>query len=247
VADAARRESSRVATAIDTADSRRFGLPVEPGRGRRGLSPMLRVAVACVAPALAPITSACAQQAGTHRLDVSEPLGYYIAAGTPESGYRDGDAALARSALEAWAGLVDPGLRLVAAPEADAILRVYWIPAGSGLYGEMRARTVSGRAAADVFVHPDLDGLGPDIAAVGRSDSLYRDTIVYLTCVHELGHAFGLAHTAAFADIMYSFQYGGDIVAYFLRFRSRLGTRADIPTTSPFSPGDAAAFRALYR
>ncbi|HET9949740.1 MAG TPA: hypothetical protein VFQ22_12520, partial [Longimicrobiales bacterium] len=65
--------------------------------------------------------------------------------------------------------------------------------------------------------------------------------------VHELGHAFGLAHTDSFADIMYSFQYGGDLVEYFMRFRRRLRSREDIRNTSPFSDADVAALRALYR
>ena len=137
-------------------------------------------------------------------------------------------------------------MELVPASEQTAVLRVYWVPGGGGLYGEMRARVVDGRAAADVFVLPDTDGLGPDIAQMARADPLFRDTIVYLTCVHELGHAFGLAHTSAFADIMYSFQYGGDIVAYFRRFRDQLRDRDDIRTTRPFSAGDADTFRALY-
>jgi hypothetical protein len=105
---------------------------------------------------------------------------------------------------------------------------------------------VDGRPAADVFVLPDTDALGPDIARVARTDRLFRDTIVYLTCVHELGHAFGLEHTDAFADIMYSFQYGGDFVAYFRRFRDKLRSRDDIRGASPFSPADGAAMRSLY-
>jgi hypothetical protein len=205
------------------------------------------LAVALVVVGAAPLASACAQQNASHRLDTSRPLGYFIAPGVAGSGYREGDDALARSALEGWASLADPPLRLFAADEADAVVRVYWVPAGGDLYGEMRARVVDGEPAADIFVHPDTDALGPDIAPVARADSLVRDAIVYLTCVHELGHAFGLGHTASFADIMYSFQYGGDIVAYFMRFRNRLRTRSDIPTTSPFSAGDAAAFRVLYR
>ena len=74
-------------------------------------------------------------------------------------------------------------------------------------------------AARNIYVLPSV--------APG-DDPLLRETIVYLTCLHESGHAFGLAHTHNFADIMYSFQYGGDIAAYFGRYRARLKTRADI-------------------
>jgi hypothetical protein len=204
------------------------------------------LALALAAVTLPPFASACAQD-NLHRLDTSEPVTYFIAGGAAEAGGSEGDGALALAALEAWAGLADRPLSLRPGPEATATLRVYWVPAGSGLYGEMRSRTVDGRLAADVFVHPDTDALGGDVARVAREDPLYRDTVVYLTCVHELGHAFGLTHTNAFADIMYSFQYGGDIVAYFGRFRERLGARAGIRMTSPFSAADAEAFRSLYR
>jgi hypothetical protein len=68
-----------------------------------------------------------------------------------------------------------------------------------------------------------------------------RDAIVYLTCLHESGHALGLAHTRSFADIMYSFQYGGDITAYFQRYRVLLKTRADIPAHSGISDADRVA------
>ena len=140
----------------------------------------------------------------------------------------------------------DPVVEVVPGPEESATIRVYWVPAGGGLYGEMRGRMVDGRLAADVFVHPDTEALGLDIARRARLDPLFRDAVVYLTCVHELGHAFGLAHTSAFADIMYSFQYGGDFVAYFMRFREQLEVWDDIEGALPFSAADGNTFRSLY-
>ena len=77
-------------------------------------------------------------------------------------------------------------------------------------------------------------------------DPLFRDTVVYLTCVHELGHAFGLTHTRFFADIMYSFQYGGDFGTYFMRFRDQLDVWDDIRGASPLSAADGDTFRYLY-
>ena len=77
-------------------------------------------------------------------------------------------------------------------------------------------------------------------------DPLLRDTIVYLTCLHETGHALGLAHTAGFADIMYSFQYGGDIPEYFGRYRRELAARVDIRKHSGMSLDDRKRIAQLY-
>ena len=172
-----------------------------------------------------------------------EPVTYFVAAGSPESGFREGDRQLAIWALEAWGRQTRPELALAPADEEAATIRVYWVRADDGMYGEMRARRIGDRVGADVFIRPEVRGLGADIELAAANDALFRETIVYLTCVHELGHALGLQHTNAYADIMYSFQFGGDFVAYFRRFRDRLRVRDDIPSASPFSAADVAALR----
>ena len=94
---------------------------------------------------------------------------------------------------------------------------------------------------------PQVAVLGEPLSSRAAGDSLLRETIVYLTCVHELGHAIGLDHTRDFEDIMYSFAYGGDFVQYFMRYRSRLQTRGDIAKYSGLSGGDIETLRNLYK
>jgi len=187
-----------------------------------------------------------AQEADAWRLDLSQTVTYFIDEGAAEDGFREQDRTLARWALETWGALADPPVRFEPAPEGSAMVRIFWIPGIGGAYGEMRARSIEGRRGADIFVRPDTEMLGADIAEVARLDPLFRDAVVYLTCVHEFGHAFGLIHTRAFADIMYSFQWGGDIVAYFRRFRDQLQDRGSIPSADPLSDGDRTQFRHLY-
>ena len=105
---------------------------------------------------------------------------------------------------------------------------------------------VDGQPGAAVYVRAELDALGADIAGRARQDPLWRDTIVFLTCLHELGHAFGMPHTADARDIMYSFGYGGDIVEYFARYRRKLKMRTDMRTVSGLSEADVKQLRALH-
>ncbi len=110
----------------------------------------------------------------------------------------------------------------------------------------MRPLIVDGRRGAAVFIRPDTGALGEEIARRSRQDPLFRDTVVYLTCLHELGHALGLNHTAECADVMYFFGFGGDLTRFFGRYRDELRSRDDIADVSGLSTGDLAQLRALY-
>jgi hypothetical protein len=150
------------------------------------------------------------------------------------------DTQLAVWALEAWERASDGRIAMKPATRReDARLRVLWAGGNLHLYGETRPLVVNGHRGAELFILPDLAALGEQIAATGAGDKLYRDSIVYLTCLHESGHALGLPHNRDFEDIMYSFQYGGDIVEYFARYRRRLKVRDDIHRMSGLNAGDA--------
>ena len=140
------------------------------------------------------------------------------------------DAELAEWALHAWQAASDGKLSFTRTLSEDkARMRFYWATGRAGLYGETRALRVDGRDGAAIYVLPDLTQLGKDIAASGQKDPLFRHSVVYLTFLHESGHALGHPHTRDFDSIMYSFGYGGDIQEYFARYRRKLGSREDIP------------------
>ena len=172
---------------------------------------------------------------------------YFIAAPPADVELRPGDAELAVWALESWQRAARGALELVRTDdEEEALVRLYWAPAAGGQYGEMRPIEVDRRRGAAVYVRPDTAALGEDIATRARLDALFRDSIVYLTCLHELGHALGLAHTANFEDVMYFFGYGGDITEFFGRYRRTLRERNDMRSSAGLSRGDLEQLEALY-
>jgi len=179
-------------------------------------------------------------------LDANGRVTYFIEDGEPGSTYVAADRELATWALKAWERVSNGRFRFESSPRAEALVQVHWVPAGGGQYGEMRPMRVGSRRGAAVYIRPDIKGLGPDIAAAATKDPLLRETIVYLTCVHEIGHALGLPHTDDFRDIMYFFGYGGDIPAFFGRYRRQLSTRADIAKVSGLSNDDIRRVKGMY-
>ena len=180
-------------------------------------------------------------------LDATGLVTYFVDAGLPGSQFQPADRQLAEWAMKAWERSLAGTLHFAPSAEDDALVRVYWVPAGDGRYGEMRSFSLHGRPASAVFIRPDVDALDPEIARAARLDPLMRDSVVYLTCLHELGHALGLAHTANFQDVMYYFGFGGDIPSFFTRYRAQLTQRDEIRKVSGLSSADVERASSLYR
>ena len=137
----------------------------------------------------------------------------------PEKGCKSADPDLAQWAMEAWQAASGGKLNVEwTTDKSRAIIKIYWESCRTGLFGETRG--------GDVYVRP------------APGEGLTREATVYLTCLHETGHALGLSHTANFEDIMYNFQYGGDISEYFARYVRKLVRREDIRRFTGISPND---------
>lgn len=148
-------------------------------------------------------------------------------------------AVLAEYAMASWAAGSAGQLKVIkVATPAEAELRFRWVnPQRAGLYGQSIARMEQGRLVHELVINPNTAKPG--------AEPLLAEAILFLTCVHESGHALGLIHTREFADIMYSFEYGGDFDEYFGRYRRRLQKREDMARVSALSDGDRRQLKNL--
>jgi hypothetical protein len=151
-----------------------------------------------------------------------------------------GAEALVDRAVATWNRAADGRFVLRKEGSRDAAgVRVRFAQA-DGIYGETAPRIDRATGfigSADVLIAGDIAG-----------DAIQQRIVIYLTALHELGHAVGLPHTDAFDDIMYSFRRPDDGPRYFGAYRRRLRSSEDIGSerATGLSPADIAALRSLY-
>jgi hypothetical protein len=151
-----------------------------------------------------------------------------------------GGDALVERAMTTWTAAAEGRFRLErSATKESAAIRVHFFTR-DWRYGMTQARPDPATGLlteAEVVVAADADG-----------DALDRQIVVYLTALHELGHAIGLSHSSDINDIMYLFRLPGDADRFFGAYRKRLRSADDIG--SPRAPGlsaeDVRLLRSLY-
>jgi hypothetical protein len=147
------------------------------------------------------------------------------------------DADLARWALAAWENASGGRVHFVETNDpSKALIRIVWAGPSGHFFGETVMIDVNERQGWRIMIY----------GAVGIRDALLHDAIVYLTCLHETGHVFGLEHSHQSADIMFpqrnisrSLYLGyGDIFEYFGRYVRKLSAGEDIRKNPGLSPAD---------
>jgi len=156
----------------------------------------------------------------------------------PEQMPPNGDALVDR-AMKTWTAAAAGRFTLVKAWESTAPVRVHFFSADYR-YGVTAPRV---NPATGYIVKAEVA-----VAADAGRDALERQIIVYLTALHELGHALGLEHTEDINTIMYLFREPNDGEKFFGAYRRKLKTTDDIgsPNATGLSASDVMTLRKLY-
>jgi hypothetical protein len=147
--------------------------------------------------------------------------------------------ALVEKAMKTWTTAADGRFTLVKAWESTAPVRLHFMAADYryGVTAPRVNRDTGLLVKAEVYVAADA----------GR-DPLERQIIVYLTALHELGHALGMEHTNDITSIMYLFRQPDDGNRFFGAYRRRLKSTDDIGSAAAtgLSADDVVTLRKLY-
>jgi hypothetical protein len=156
----------------------------------------------------------------------------------------EGGAMLVERAMKTWTDAARGRLTFARVPSRpDAAIRVLFLPSDTN-YGETAPRV---DPVSRLIVAADV-AINAHVGEGSREGSIDTRIILYLTALHELGHAIGLPHTDDFRDIMYSFRRPGDGARYFGAYRQRLHSADDIGSAAAtgLSAADVTALRSLY-
>jgi hypothetical protein len=186
------------------------------------------------------LNAAAAVVAGAAAGAAHWPAGAVIRVWVDPAGAPAGGDALVERAMRTWTGAAQGRFRLERTSGKDgAGVRVHFFTR-DWRYGMTRAR-------------PDpRTGLIADaevvVAAAADGDALDQRIVIYLTALHELGHALGLSHSDDINDIMYLFRREGDGERFFGAYRKRLRSADDIgsPLATGLSAEDVRALGRLY-